>query len=231
MKKVNLNNLYESPNPPTDINTLWVDKDETTGKMKAIHKYNKAKGEWEPYMASTEFMGEDVDSKEQLDNKYFPIDTYDITFFKGILDGHGDTIVMAWKDMPSGLRYVEPSDNMNMGNYFYTAMSNNEGAPYSIGNFVTIEDEEPTYYIYTAYIIMDDIGSPLYIYLGVDASLFYPDNFDGEIYNLIIFKGNPSIGDTIQINGKNVYLTESIGDPDKEGLPIKGILFSGESIK
>lgn len=56
MKKVNLNNLYESPYPPTDINTLWVDKDESTGKIRAIHKYNIAKGEWEPDMVSVNYM-------------------------------------------------------------------------------------------------------------------------------------------------------------------------------
>lgn len=56
MKKVNLNNLYESPYPPTDINTLWVDKDESTGKIRAIHKYNIAKGEWEPDMVSVDYM-------------------------------------------------------------------------------------------------------------------------------------------------------------------------------
>ncbi len=59
MKKVNLNNLYESPYPPTDINTLWVDKDENTGKIKAIHEYNKSKGEWEPSMVSVDFMNPD----------------------------------------------------------------------------------------------------------------------------------------------------------------------------
>jgi hypothetical protein len=58
MKKVNLNNLYESPYPPTDINTLWVDKDENTGKIKAIHEYNKSKGEWEPSMVSVDYLEE-----------------------------------------------------------------------------------------------------------------------------------------------------------------------------
>lgn len=64
MKKVNLNNLYESPYPPTDINTLWVDKDENTGKIKAIHEYNKSKGEWEPSMVSVDFMNPDGDLQE-----------------------------------------------------------------------------------------------------------------------------------------------------------------------
>lgn len=56
MKKVNLNNLYESHYPPTDINVLWVDKDENTGKIKAIHEYNKSKGEWEPSMVSVDYI-------------------------------------------------------------------------------------------------------------------------------------------------------------------------------
>lgn len=56
MKKVNVNNLYESHYPPEDINTLWVDKDETTGKIRAIHKYNKAEGKWEPDMVSVDYM-------------------------------------------------------------------------------------------------------------------------------------------------------------------------------
>lgn len=40
MKKLNLNNLYESPYPPTDTKILWVDKDKSTGDIRAIHRYN-----------------------------------------------------------------------------------------------------------------------------------------------------------------------------------------------
>ena len=40
MKKLNLNNLYESSYPPTDTKILWVDKDESTGDIRAIHRYN-----------------------------------------------------------------------------------------------------------------------------------------------------------------------------------------------
>lgn len=69
MKKVNLNNLYESHYPPTDINVLWVDKDENTGKIKAIHEYNKSKGEWEPSMVSVDYL--------ERDNT----DTYTVRFF------------------------------------------------------------------------------------------------------------------------------------------------------
>lgn len=63
MKKVNLNNLYESHYPPTDINVLWVDKDENTGKIKAIHEYNKSKGEWEPNMVSVDYIKPETDIK------------------------------------------------------------------------------------------------------------------------------------------------------------------------
>lgn len=61
MRKYNLNNLYESPVPPTNIDVLWVDRDESTGNLRAIHKYNKSKGEWEPYMVSVDYMKSDED--------------------------------------------------------------------------------------------------------------------------------------------------------------------------
>lgn len=50
MKKVILNNLYESPTPPKDINLLWVDKDENSGDIINIKKYNPSKNEWENYL-------------------------------------------------------------------------------------------------------------------------------------------------------------------------------------
>lgn len=56
MKRVNINNLYESPYPPIDINALWVDRDESTNKIRSIHKYNQAKGEWEPSMVSVNYL-------------------------------------------------------------------------------------------------------------------------------------------------------------------------------
>ena len=55
MKRVNLN-LYESQYPLPDINGLWVDKDEITGDIKAIHKYNKDIGKWEPYLVSINYL-------------------------------------------------------------------------------------------------------------------------------------------------------------------------------
>ncbi len=56
MKKVNLNNLYESPYPPTDIKILWVDRDESTGDIRAIHRYNVKTKTWEPYLVSVDYM-------------------------------------------------------------------------------------------------------------------------------------------------------------------------------
>lgn len=54
MKKVNLNNLYESPYPPTDIKILWVDRDESTGDIRAIYRYNVKTKTWEPYLVSVD---------------------------------------------------------------------------------------------------------------------------------------------------------------------------------
>lgn len=56
MKKVNLNNLYESSIPPVDIKSLWVDKDESTGDIIAIHRFNIATHAWEPYLVSVDYM-------------------------------------------------------------------------------------------------------------------------------------------------------------------------------
>lgn len=62
MKRVNLNNLYESPTPPADISVLWVVKDYNTGDIKVIHRYKN--DAWEPYLVSVDYLMED--SKEQL---------------------------------------------------------------------------------------------------------------------------------------------------------------------
>lgn len=52
MRKIKLDNVYESPNPPDDINVLWGDIDESTGELVSIKKYNTVNNEWEPYMES-----------------------------------------------------------------------------------------------------------------------------------------------------------------------------------
>ena len=58
MKKLNLN-LYESPYPPTDTKVLWVDKDESTGDIRAIHRYNHTTRIWEPYLVSVDYLKPD----------------------------------------------------------------------------------------------------------------------------------------------------------------------------
>ena len=35
---------------------MWADVDENTGELRAIHKYNKSKGEWEPNMVSVDYI-------------------------------------------------------------------------------------------------------------------------------------------------------------------------------
>lgn len=59
MKKINLDNLYESPTPLENINNLWVDINEDVGDIKAVHRYNKDKGEWEPYLVSIDYIKPD----------------------------------------------------------------------------------------------------------------------------------------------------------------------------
>lgn len=54
MKKLNLNNLYESRLPPTRTDVLWVDKDKNTGDIKAIHRFKN--GKWNPYLVSVDYM-------------------------------------------------------------------------------------------------------------------------------------------------------------------------------
>lgn len=45
MKRFNFNKpMVESPLPPKDINVLWVDKDENTGKVTSIKEFKN--GEW-----------------------------------------------------------------------------------------------------------------------------------------------------------------------------------------
>ena len=58
MKKIRLDNLYQSSLPPTDISILWVDVDENIGEIRAIHRYNKKESSWEPYLVSVEYLTE-----------------------------------------------------------------------------------------------------------------------------------------------------------------------------
>lgn len=57
MKRVKLDNVYESPIPPSDIKVLWADKDENTGDLRAIHRY--CKNGWEPYLVSVDYIKPD----------------------------------------------------------------------------------------------------------------------------------------------------------------------------
>lgn len=41
MKKLNLNNLYESHLPPERVDILWADKDEMTGDLKSYSQVQK----------------------------------------------------------------------------------------------------------------------------------------------------------------------------------------------
>lgn len=76
MKKVRLNNLYESPLPPEDINILWADIDEDTEELRAIHKYNKSKGKWEPNMVSVDFMNPDGEDEGEITTTWFSTERF-----------------------------------------------------------------------------------------------------------------------------------------------------------
>lgn len=65
MRKYKLDNLYESSLPLENVNNLWADVDKNTGKLRAIHKYNKSKGEWEPDMVSVEYINTPDDNIPQ----------------------------------------------------------------------------------------------------------------------------------------------------------------------
>lgn len=71
MKKLKLNNLYESSLPPTRTDILWADKDENTGDLKAIHRFKK--GKWEPYMVSVGYL-EGGNTDTYTVRFYVPID-------------------------------------------------------------------------------------------------------------------------------------------------------------
>ena len=64
MKKLNLNNLYESPYPPTDTKILWVNKDESTGDIRVILRYNHTTNVWEPYLVSADYLKPDKPAAE-----------------------------------------------------------------------------------------------------------------------------------------------------------------------
>lgn len=63
MKKLNLTNLYESHLPPTRTDVLWVDVNESTGDIRAIHRFKG--GKWEPYLVSVDYMKPDEEQKPE----------------------------------------------------------------------------------------------------------------------------------------------------------------------
>lgn len=67
MKKFKLDNLYESPYPPENTRVLWADVDESTGKLRAIHKYNESSGQWEPILVSVDYMKPEDGNDKQLE--------------------------------------------------------------------------------------------------------------------------------------------------------------------
>lgn len=54
MKKVILNNLYQSSLPPTNTSVLWAKMKEGTQEIESIFRYRN--GSWEPYLVSVDFM-------------------------------------------------------------------------------------------------------------------------------------------------------------------------------
>ena len=56
MKKIKIDNIYQSSLPPDNTRILWADVDESTGKLRAIHKYNESLGQWEPMLVSVDYM-------------------------------------------------------------------------------------------------------------------------------------------------------------------------------
>lgn len=98
MRKIKLDNIYESPTPLENINDLWGDIDKNTGELLAIHKYNPDKGEWEPKMVSVDYMKPD-DSEER--------DRYWVTDGTTVTDGYGGKVsVDVLKDDTDKIVYV-----------------------------------------------------------------------------------------------------------------------------
>lgn len=64
MRKVILNNLYQSSLPPTDISVLWVKMREGSQDIESIFRFKN--GSWEPYLVSIDFMKpEEIKQKDQ----------------------------------------------------------------------------------------------------------------------------------------------------------------------
>lgn len=72
MQRIELGNLIESPTPLENINDLWADIDESTGDIKAIHRYNKGKGEWEPYLVSVDYLKSESEEDNEEESEDTP---------------------------------------------------------------------------------------------------------------------------------------------------------------
>lgn len=60
MKKVILNNLYQSSLPPKNTSVLWTKLNEN-GDIVSIFRY--IKGEWVPYLVSIDYIKPEEDKK------------------------------------------------------------------------------------------------------------------------------------------------------------------------
>lgn len=64
MKKIVLNNLYQSSLPPTCTSVLWVKMKDGSEDIESIFRFRN--GAWEPYLVSIDFMKPDTqETKEQ----------------------------------------------------------------------------------------------------------------------------------------------------------------------
>lgn len=66
MRKIILNNLYQSSLPPTDTSVLWVKMKEGSQDIESIFRFRN--GSWEPYLVSIDFMKPE-ESEETKTNK------------------------------------------------------------------------------------------------------------------------------------------------------------------
>lgn len=69
MRRLKLDRVYESATKPEDTNVLWADVDESTGKLRAIHKFNHGKGEWEPYLVGVDYIKPEEEEEEEKEEE------------------------------------------------------------------------------------------------------------------------------------------------------------------
>lgn len=66
MKKVILNNLYQSSLPPKNTSVLWTKLNEN-GDIVSIFRY--IKGEWVPYLVSIDYIKPEEDKKSKKEKE------------------------------------------------------------------------------------------------------------------------------------------------------------------